>query len=476
MNFKELLELISKGENEKVEFKTTINRKTMESVCAFANTYGGKIVVGISDNSKIIGIENAKDQLQKFSDMLNSSVPSIKVETEIFNIDNDNLIVISVKKSNLLHSYKNIVYVRTGKNNKPINPMELLSMAGEGMMISFDSIETKISTDNANESLIDQFYLYREEVRGIKKPIISKEDKLIQLGVAYKNKNHSFLNSAGVLFFTDYPQKIFNSAYVEILEFEDTSMNNLISREKIDGPMINMVEQIFDLLQQKNPSQEFLEPNKIRRKRTSLYPLPALREAVLNAIIHRNYYDPGYVQIFIQPDRITIQNPGAFPYGVSPEHPIHKPRNPLISNLMYETGFVEKYGSGIKKIKKEMEKSKTSDFKYNEYILYTEISFYKKIKINLDSIDKKIISLLLNERKSSEIAKELKLSIPAVVSRLNKLISSNLVKKIGSGKNTKYKKANGELWMGWKLWETIDKQLRSYWKAVGKKLDMGYKI
>ncbi|MGC9140708.1 ATP-binding protein, partial [Athalassotoga sp.] len=165
----------------------------------------------------------------------------------------------------------------------------------------------------------------------------------------------------------------------------------------------------------------------------------ALREAVLNALIHRNYYDPSYIQIFVFPNHILVKNPGAFPYGVTPEKPIHKPRNPEISRLMFEMGYVEKYGSGIKRIKSEIEKHGFSSFEYTEYISYTEIKISKKYDQLFDDTDKRIIALLDIEHSSSEIAKKLNISIPTVVKHLNNLVKIGIVQKIGTAKNTKYK-------------------------------------
>jgi len=164
-----------------------------------------------------------------------------------------------------------------------------------------------------------------------------------------------------------------------------------------------------------------------------------LREAVLNALTHRNYFDPGYVQIFIFPDRISVRNPGAFPYGVTPENPIHRPRNPMISTLMYELGYVEKYGSGIKRIIAEVKQNNLVHVNYDEYVFYTEITFTRKSEIpGVDETDRRILDLLRSVHKSSELSEALGVSIPTVVKRLNRLASAGVVVKKGRGKNTYY--------------------------------------
>ncbi len=88
-----------------------------------------------------------------------------------------------------------------------------------------------------------------------------------------------------------------------------------------------------------------------RREDKFEYPLKALREAIVNALIHRNYFETGDVRVFIFDNRIEIINPGSFPEGGSPKNPRHKPVNEILCQLIYDIGLIEKYGSGIQMMK-----------------------------------------------------------------------------------------------------------------------------
>ncbi len=173
------------------------------------------------------------------------------------------------------------------------------------------------------------------------------------------------------------------------------------------------------------------------------YPPEALREAVINALTHRNYFDPSEVQIFIFPTRIRIKNPGNFPPGVTPDEPSHKPRNPLLSQYMYDMGYIEKYGSGINRIKEVCSKHPLVDVEFILKPYRTEIVFTKKTISELDEIDDTIIRLLKSTRVSTsgELSQELGLSEVSVLKRVNKLISTGHVIRIGSGPSTKYSAA-----------------------------------
>lgn len=444
MDYKELLGLVATGESETVEFKRKINDKCIESICAFSNTFGGKVVVGISDNLKITGVIDPEEELRKLSDMISSMIPSVAIRTEVLKVDSTNVIIVEVERSSSLHSFRNIAYVRAGRNNKPINPQELLMMAGESLMVSFDTSPSRVLVEDVSEKLIDKFYLVREEARGLRAPgHLRIDERLVQLGVANKVNDGLVLNAAGVLFFTYLPQSYYSSACIEVMQFTDDTMNELLYRERLEGSLPEMVEKAFDILEKNNPTVELLLPGNLRRKRMKVYPVLAIREALLNAVIHRNYYDPGYTQIFIFPDRISIRNPGAFPFGVTPEHPIHKPRNPLISSIMYELGYVEKYGSGINRIRMQVEEQQGVEFRYDEYIFYTEISFIRRVNLSaIDELNRKILELLETRNKSSELSQALEMSIPTIVKRLNDLVSAGIIIKVGKGKNTQYRLSN----------------------------------
>ncbi|HEU24284.1 MAG TPA: winged helix-turn-helix transcriptional regulator [Mesoaciditoga lauensis] len=437
MDIQEIINILATGENEKVEFKEKVSERTIESLCAFANTFGGTMIIGVSDKGKIKGVIDAKDQIRKISDYANSVVPPIAIEISEFKIEKLTIIIVKVRKSNAFHSFKNIVYMRVGNNNRPISPFELLSLANESLLVPFDSSVSKLTIKDVDTERLKYFEKMRFESRGIEPTKKSVDEFFIQENLLDPLTKR--LKAVSVLFFVKNPQIHYPNSKVEIMEFKDESMNQILNREIVLGTIPEIAERTLDILKSKNKTIEVLVPGKIRRISVKSYPDGALREAVLNALIHRNYYDPSYIQIFVFPNHILVKNPGAFPYGVTPEKPIHKPRNPEISRLMFEMGYVEKYGSGIKRIKSEIEKHGFSSFEYTEYISYTEIKISKKYDQLFDDTDKRIIALLDIEHSSSEIAKKLNISIPTVVKHLNNLVKIGIVQKIGTAKNTKYK-------------------------------------
>ena len=132
------------------------------------------------------------------------------------------------------------------------------------------------------------------------------------------------------------------------------------------------------------------------------YPLKALREAIINALIHRNYQKHADVRVFIFDTRVEVINPGTFPEGVSPDAPVHEPVNPILSQFMYDIGFIERYGSGIKMMKRLSKEWGNKAPRYEFHPLETKIIFDSPIQettfIEIDDI-----SAQLNERQRNAL-------------------------------------------------------------------------
>ena len=171
------------------------------------------------------------------------------------------------------------------------------------------------------------------------------------------------------------------------------------------------------------------------------YPYSAIREAIVNAVIHRNYFDPSETQIFMFPNKLEIRNAGSFPPGISLENLQHKPRNPQIAQYFYDLGLSEKYGSGVKKIIREAENHPLSSVRFEIQPYRTNVIFEKNVSgVKLDKTSQQILELLTSGIKnSSEIGKYIGLSRQAAVARLGDLKTLGLINQVGQGPKTAYR-------------------------------------
>ena len=187
----------------------------------------------------------------------------------------------------------------------------------------------------------------------ISKGRLSNEDILINLGVAEQNGKDLVFNNAGVLFFAKEPTKFLRHAVVDCILFKGKEKLDILDRKEFEDPLFINVEKAMVFLQQHLSLRYEIEG--LRRKEILEIPEEALREVILNAVMHRDYhFDNAWITIEIYKDRLEISDPGGLPPGITIDDLGTKsvPRNKLIADLFHRIGEVEKAGTGINRIKK----------------------------------------------------------------------------------------------------------------------------
>jgi ATP-dependent DNA helicase RecG len=356
MTQKELLALISQGESQAIEFKARPNPEIGRSIVAFANTNDGNVIVGVSDDKKIQGCSQ-KDE-PSIANIAHDCKPSIYPEIEKFEIEGRLIFAVTVKKSGsgVDYAHKNTVYRRVGTCDKPMSPGEVVSFARNSGLIPFDSaICENASSDDLDEEKIELYLRKREEMRKVTRPEkLSHADILLNLHAAQRAQSPQGLlpTNAGILFFSKNPGRFFVQAKLRLVRFKGVKLTHpVLDRLDCSGTLWEIVEDAEDFIRKTIRLLGYRTEKSFMREDKFEYPIRALREAIINALIHRNYFEPADTRIFIFDDRIEVINPGAFPEGVSPRHPAHRPVNRILCDLMYDIGFIEKFGSGIHMMK-----------------------------------------------------------------------------------------------------------------------------
>ncbi len=422
----DVIRLIAMGEGEEVEFKAR-PEKIAETVCAMANSRGGFILIGVDDKGKILGVDVKGEE--KIVSELQGLMPSPRVSIHKINVNNKRVILIRVEKSKRFITLGNIAYVRIGRSNRALDIEELAVASVEELHVTFDSLPSDVPVKYLSKKLVEEYVKLREKTRGIS-PRGSLEDNLKRLKIV-KGK---YLTIAGVLFFTRNPQEFLPWTGIRIIELYPDGETKEI--EEFTGPVWRLIDRVYGRIMEKIPRRE-LRPG-ARREIYSIYPEDAIREAITNAVAHRNYRIRSDIRIFIEPERLIIKNPGSFPPGVHPEDPEHIPRNPLICQFLYDMGYIEKYGFGIIKMKKSVNQHPFSTLEFKLSPMKTEVIFSTKEK-EINAAERTIIALVKeNPLSSQEIASHLGLSKVAVLKKLKKLMEMGVIKKTGKGKNTRY--------------------------------------
>ena len=342
-------ELIDNGESETVEFKERFGKEVIQTVVAFANTCGGYLLVGIDDKGKIKGIDIGKETLKNWhNEILQSIDPKINFGIRKAKVEGKNIVVLDVSEAPIKPiSYKGRCYKRVGNSNKIMLPSEIAELHNFYTGKSWDALECEADIKNLDKKKIEE-YLKLANSTGRRR---FKEDWLTvlrKLGLIEEK-----VTWAAVLLFGKEPQRFLLASAIHCGKFKQDK-TVILDDLMVEGNLISAVDEVMKFIM-KHISVRYEFEGKARRKEIWEYPLEALREAVINAIVHRDYRIPANVQVGIYDDRIEIWNPGKLPLGINIEDLYKKEhqsviRNQLIAQVFYDIGFIEKYGSGTTKI------------------------------------------------------------------------------------------------------------------------------
>ena len=351
----ELMERISRGENIHTEFKKALpdNRELSKDMTCFANTDGGEIFIGIDDTGKIIGLdENEIDRYMLSVDDVayHRCRPPITVVQETVKTAHGMVLIIHVPKGSERPycTASGQYYVRSAKRCRQASREELLRLFQASESIYYDEIGV------SNTSLNDLDAGYFIEFLNAHLKIKAKEEELVNfLRNLHLLNGQNRLTLAGLLFFGRDPQKYLPNQKIicAFINGLDISLSPTDQKE-VKGKIPEMLDDVQRFLQlyltEEHKVIDF-EPEKIFE-----IPQVALREAVVNAIAHRDYTIEAPIRIIIFKDRVEFHTPGKLPNTVTVESMriggSHVLRNPTIYNLLSKIGMVTDLGSGVRRM------------------------------------------------------------------------------------------------------------------------------
>jgi ATP-dependent DNA helicase RecG len=349
----EISEIITEGENTRVEFKESMNDSAYKTIDAFSNTEGGTLLCGISDNGDIVGTD-CSDGIMR--DIIGKIVSTMGINPRVNSVEKgeERVLKIEIGRSGQPISYRGKYYKRVGNTTREMQGEELITFFQQWS--NWDTLTGEYNIDEINEDTVNEFIKiginngrlkHIDENGGL-------NDKLQQLGVLRKGK----LTNAAIMLFGKNPQEHFINAIIRIVRFKNDT--TIIGDTIIDGNLFQQVKLAENEINRNIDVSYVIDDNSFSRKNVWDYPLVAIREALMNAIVHRDYFKSNVqTQIKIFDDHIRIFNVGGLPEGITIEQlkDIHTsvPRNPLIVRIFYRAGFIEELGSGIIRMMKSLD-------------------------------------------------------------------------------------------------------------------------
>ncbi len=361
MTEKELECAIKAHEMQRLELKESFGAETIESACAFANADGGYIVIGVDNRGNPSRLQLREEALRDYENRISTATePSVAVEAEKVMFREREVVVLRVRENPLKPvAVKGRCFVRRGSVNHQMTPVEIAESHLKSCGGSMDAVLVQEATKDELDMETVRLYM-QKAVAENRRDFPADEDPwhtLLKLGLV---KSETEITRAAYLLFARNPQERFSQAVIHSGAFKAGGAVIIDSHDSHG----NIQDQIEDALAfiQRNIRCAIVISGKAEHDRYWEYPLEALREALANAVCHRDYGLANDIQIKILEDRILITNPGQLPFDMSLEDledPDHssRPRNKLIAQVFYDMHIIEHYGSGVRRIKDDCDKN-----------------------------------------------------------------------------------------------------------------------
>ncbi|MFW6124310.1 MAG: ATP-binding protein [Acidobacteriota bacterium] len=435
----------NKKENQVMEFKPNWRNENLKIISAFANGDGGELMIGVGDKGEPLGLKNSTKLLEDIPNRIRNKlgiIPSIKLEK-----DRENEIIrIGVNPSSVPISYEGKYYVRSGSTTLALEGSELSNFLMNKSGVTWDDlIEDNAKLEDIDPKTIKEFGSYAMD----RLPSIRNEKSVKVILTKLDLQKGTQLKKAAILLFGKRPQKFYLQSQVKIGKF--LTETEIVTSDVIKGNLFEQLENTLDVLRTKY----LVSPIKfegIHRREILEYPYEALREALINALIHRNYTSTSSIQIRVFQDKLSIMNEGKLPPEVpveklKTEH-VSKPRNPLLAKIFYLAGFIESWGRGTLKIVEKCLEQGLPDPDFIEEYGVMKVEFYKdkftEENLRKMGLNERQIKAVMYVKEKGKITNEAYQEICNIKKRqasidLKKLEEENILEKIGTtGRGTYY--------------------------------------
>lgn len=431
--------VIPKNESETAEFKESSSdlNAILETVCAFSNSKGGRVYIGIRDNGEIVGVTIGKKTLEELSSFIRqNSSPKIYPQIEVKLVNTTTLIIISVEEGHEKpYLAKGTGFKRFGKTNVKldINELEKQILKKHSQKIVFDGMVSDAEITDVDENTIKRFV---EKAGTLRSQRFTSEKPSTILSNLHLIREGKILNG-GILCFGKNVTSLLPQAAFRCAVFRNYAITN---HQLIEGNIFEVIDKV-EQFAINNIKRSYVIKG-VQREDIFEYPIEAIREAVINAVVHRDYFSNACCYLSVHEDRLEIRNPGVLPEEVKledlkkPGH-ISLPRNRLIARVAFLFGYIEQFGTGTTKIVNLCRRSGIKDPVFSEKSGHFFVTFFSSKK-ELTKREESALVFLKNSRTSVNYAKHFRISQRMAINDLKHMQLAGFVTRSGKGKKTIY--------------------------------------
>ncbi|MDY6990688.1 MAG: putative DNA binding domain-containing protein [Thermodesulfobacteriota bacterium] len=452
--------LLKHGESETLDFKrgdadlTSITR----TVCAFANSKGGTVIVGVTNRGDVDGVKNAEEQNMALRKAVRQAIsPRLYIASAVVEISKGKqVIVVDVPSSEEIpYTCGNKIFVRQATQTVEASGAIIRELITERHS-RYARWERQLAHGETFESLDDKEIMMTART--------GNESNLADFGINFTP--HSVLEELGlvegdalcngaIVLFGKRPARRFPQTRIRAVRYSGTGRDRLADNRVFEGNAFTQLGKAISFLEAHIPVQSAIPTDELRRKEKPAIPFPAVREALLNALVHRDYAAPdGGVIVSVYADRLEIWNAGSLPDGISPSSlktiTVSRPHNPDMAHVFLLRGYIERVGSGIQRILTAFKQAKLPEPEWKEMGGgITVVLRWQKVSLEINERQRRLLKTLRPGEATNvttyrnEFGKEIK--DRQARKDLKELVDLGYLRIRGKGRSTEYVRAEREL-------------------------------
>jgi ATP-dependent DNA helicase RecG len=339
-------------EQQNIEYKSVWKDEYLKWICGFANAQGGTLHIGKDDHGTVVGVKNAERLLKDLPNKI-TTILGIVADVNLHETPQGDFIEIVVDPQPNPVNYKGEYHYRSGSTKQELKGAALDKFLLQKQGRRWDSVPVpNVPIADLKQDTFDFFRKRGVKSKRLDEDTLTDSNELLLDNLQLTENN--YLKRAAILLFHSKPEKFVTGAFIKIGYFESDS--DLRFQDEIHGNLFEQVEKTMELLFTKY-IKAMISYEDIYRIETYEYPKEAVREALHNAVAHKDYTGATPIQISVYKDKIMIWNFGQLPenWTIDTLQKKHSsvPFNPDISNAFFRIGYIEAWGRGIRKMNEQ---------------------------------------------------------------------------------------------------------------------------
>lgn len=444
MNLEKIKTLVAAGESHILEFKTSTAKlkSAFETVCGFLNNKGGTVLIGVNNTGKIIGQEIADSTRQDIAKEINLIEPATNIEIDYIPVHENQYVIAIQADANANHhapyTYDSRAFQRTQSTTCRMSQHlyeQLLVERGQLNHSWEEAIDSDYSLNDLNHEEI--YKTIADGIRENRIPASAQKDNIEQILERLNLIVKGQLKRGAVVLYAKEKSLQYVQCMIKMARFKGfNKLGDFIDNQQIKGNAFQLLSDADAFLRRHLPIASSFKSDQFKRVDKPALPVMAVREALINAICHRNYADRSTdIALAIYDDRIEIWNSGVLPKKITIENLKHKHqsilRNKLIANAFYVRGYIEKWGTGTNKMIDLCKEDDIPEPEFEEEYegLSVVFKFKEPIGTILTTKAKKPTLSIREERILELIKKEGRMSIQKIVTALENPPSQRMIRK-----------------------------------------------